>query len=199
MMTTQKSAHLAWCALVALALAKQDGSICSPAQENLFLCRWLATALKQRRFPREVTPDIRWLLQEGRQLGVRAKLTDRLRYLWHACSGELLKQDALFRLTFAVETAKSLQWVCQLLSDREWTGRHAVTFNPTVNAICLLRASLTTAFDEKGNQITQLTARITGDIQGLETLFSQCGWRITCSPDTATSHLYSLDQFARPH
>ncbi len=67
---TEKSGHLAWCALVALALARQDGSVQSPAQENLFLTRWLATALKQRRFARVVSPDIEWLLKQGRQLGV---------------------------------------------------------------------------------------------------------------------------------
>ena len=87
MMTTQKSAHLAWCALVALALAKQDGSIRSPAQENLFLTRWLATELKQRRFPHEVVPDIQWLLQERGQLGIRTKLTD-------SCIGLMMKINA---------------------------------------------------------------------------------------------------------
>jgi hypothetical protein len=33
---TEKSAHLAWCALVALALARQNGDVVSPVQENLF-------------------------------------------------------------------------------------------------------------------------------------------------------------------
>ncbi|WP_143460347.1 DUF2913 family protein, partial [Klebsiella pneumoniae] len=56
MTLTEKSGHLAWCALVALALARQEGGVLSPAQENLFLIRWLATALKQRRFPREINP-----------------------------------------------------------------------------------------------------------------------------------------------
>jgi hypothetical protein len=55
---TEKSGHLAWCALVALAQARQDGGVISPAQENLFLIRWLATALKQQRFSRDVTPDV---------------------------------------------------------------------------------------------------------------------------------------------
>lgn len=55
---TDKAGHLAWCALVALGMARQDGTLTSPAQENLSLTRWQATALKQRRFPRDVTPDI---------------------------------------------------------------------------------------------------------------------------------------------
>lgn len=75
---TEKSGHLAWCALVALALARQNGDALSPAQENLFLTRWLAAALKQRRFSRDVAPDIEWLLKQGRQLGVSAKLASKL-------------------------------------------------------------------------------------------------------------------------
>ena len=76
---TEKSGHLAWCALVALALARQNGDALSPAQENLFLTRWLAAALKQRRFSRDVAPDIEWLLKQGRQLGVSAKLASKLK------------------------------------------------------------------------------------------------------------------------
>lgn len=47
---TEKSGHLAWCALVALALARQEGGVLSPAQENLFLIRWLATALETAKY-----------------------------------------------------------------------------------------------------------------------------------------------------
>lgn len=106
MTLTIKSGHLAWCALVALALARQNGDVLSPAQENLFLTRWLATALKQRRFSRDVAPDIEWLLKQGRQLGVSAKLASKLNYLWRSCTGELSEQNDLFRLTYALETAK---------------------------------------------------------------------------------------------
>lgn len=61
----------------------------SDAQANLFLTRWLATAQKQRRFPREIAPDIEWLLKKGRTLGVNAKLGNKLDYLWRSCTGEL--------------------------------------------------------------------------------------------------------------
>lgn len=88
-MLAEKSGHMARCALVALALARQDGSVQSPAQENLFLTRWLATLLKQRCFPRDVAPDIEWMLKQCRHLGVRAKLASKLDYLWRSCTGEL--------------------------------------------------------------------------------------------------------------
>lgn len=107
MTLTEKTGHLAWCALVALALARQEQGELSPAQENLFLTRWLAAALKQRRFSRDVAQDIGWLLNQGRLLGVRAKLADKLGYVWRSCSGELTEQNDMFRLTYALETAKT--------------------------------------------------------------------------------------------
>jgi hypothetical protein len=89
---TEKSGHLAWCALVALALARQDCGAFSPAQENLFLTRWLASALKQRRFSRDVAPDIEWLLKQGCQCeaGQQAELPC-------SCTGELSEQNDLVR------------------------------------------------------------------------------------------------------
>lgn len=98
MTLTEKSGHQAWCALVALALTRQDSGVLSPAQEDLFLTRFLATAVKQRRFSHDVTPDIEWLLKQGRQLGVGAKLVSKLDYLWRSCTGELSEQNELFRL-----------------------------------------------------------------------------------------------------
>ncbi|WP_310612281.1 DUF2913 family protein, partial [Acinetobacter baumannii] len=82
----------------------------SPVQENLFLTRWLATALKQRRFSRDVAPDIEWLLKQGRQLGVNAKLARKLNYLWRSSSGESSAQNDLSRSTHALETAKDMCW-----------------------------------------------------------------------------------------
>lgn len=186
---TEKSGHLAWCALVALALARQDGGVISPAQENLFLTRWLATALKQSRFPREVTPDIEWLLKQGRQYGVGAKLAGKLNYLWRSCTGALSEQNDLFRLTYALETAKDMHWAYRLLSDREWAGRHAPALNPDVNGIYVSRTSLDAAFDDNGWQVSPLMARLTGRVKGLEMLFNRCGWQMT---GEGQSGLYAL-------
>lgn len=178
MTLTQKSGHLAWCALAALALARKDGNVCSAAQENVFLTRWLATALKQHRFSREVAPDIEWLLKQGRQYGPGAKLAGKLDYLWRSCTGELSRQNDLFRLTYALEMAKDMGWAYQLFSDREWSGRHAAVLNAGVNGIYLSRSSLDAAFDDDGQQVAPVMVRLTGRVQGLETLLNRCGWQI---------------------
>ncbi|MES1770934.1 DUF2913 family protein [Escherichia coli] len=191
-MLTEKSGHMAWCAMVAMALARQDGRVHSPAQENLFLTRWLATALKQRRFPRDVAPDIEWMLKQGRQLGVRAKLASKLDYLWRSCTGELSEQNDLFRLTYALETAKDMCWSYRLLSDREWSGRHAAPLNVGVNGIYLSRTNLDAAFDDSGQQINLLTAYLTGNVAGIMKLFNRCGWQAEPESGASLPHQYSL-------
>ncbi|MGE0973318.1 DUF2913 family protein (plasmid) [Klebsiella sp. WOUb02] len=183
MTQTEKTGHLAWCALVALGFARRDGTLTSPAQENLFLTRWLATALKQRRFSRDVTPDIEWLLKQGRLYGVRANLPGKLDYFWRACSSELTEQNDLFRLTYAVETAKEMQWQYRVLSDREWSGRHALPLSEAVNGVYLLCTNLDAAFDEDGNQTGPLMARITGSVEGMVALLSSCGWQAVAEND----------------
>lgn len=192
MKLTEKSGHLAWCALVALALARQNGDVLSPAQENLFLTRWLATALKQRRFSRDITPDIEWLLKQGRQLGVNAKLASKLNYLWRSCTGELSEQNDLFRLTHALETAKDMCWNYRLLSDWEWSGRNAVTLNASVNGIYLSRSSLDAAFDDDGRQINPLVAHLTGNVEGLVELFIRSDWQVEPDHDAPRPYRYTL-------
>ncbi|ECF7068843.1 DUF2913 family protein [Salmonella enterica subsp. enterica] len=192
MTLTEKSGHLAWCALVALALVRQNGDVLSPAQENLFLTRWLATALKQRRFSRDVAPNIEWLLKQGHQLGVSAKLASKLNYLWRSCTGELSEQNDRFRLTYALETAKDMSWNYRLLSDREWSGRYALALNAGVNGIYLSRTNLDAAFDDSGRQINPLTARLSGNVAGVMKLFDRCGWQAEPDPGASLPHQYSL-------
>jgi hypothetical protein len=189
---TEKSGHLAWCALVALALARQNGDVLSPAQENIFLTRWLATALKQRRFTREINPDIEWLLKQGRQLGISAKLASKLDYLWRSCTGELSEQNDLFRLTYALETAKDMHWNYRLLNDREWSGRYAVSLNSAVNGIYLSRTNLDAAFDDSGRQINPLQMRLTGNVAGVIKLFNRCGWQAESAHDVSLPHQFAL-------
>ena len=169
--------HLAWCGLIALHIARRDGIATSPAQDNLFLTRWLATAEKQRRFPRELAGDIRWLLKEGREKGLRADLSGKLAYLWRAGNGNLLAQNDLFRLQHALHAVKLTGWIYMVLAGSEWSGRHQVRLSPSVSGIYLSRSALDNGFDEHGRQRIPLHARITGDLGALDKLLQRSGWR----------------------
>lgn len=189
---TQRSGHLAWCALVALQLARHDGKVQSEAQENLFLTRWLADAQKQRRFSRDVAFDIDWLLKQGRQLGIAARLREKLDYLWQSCTGVLTEQSDMFRFTYALETAKSMGWQYHLLSDREWSGKRALRVSSDVNAVCVSRTSLDAAFDDDGGQIRPLMVRLSGSITGFHQLLDRCSWSVIPAGSDDISGLYTF-------
>lgn len=174
---TARTSHMAWCALIALHTARQDGHAHSEAQQNLFITRWLAEAQRTRRFPREVARDIAWLLKQGRTLGVRAKLPFKLDFLWQATTGSLEAQPDLYRLSHALDTAREYHWLYQVLSDEQWQGRKRLTLNPDVNGIYLLKSSLDAAFNEAGKQCAPVRVRITGNVSGFQALLENCGWQ----------------------
>ncbi|EGO3302085.1 DUF2913 family protein [Salmonella enterica] len=178
-----RSAHLAWCALIALHLARQDGHIHSESQENLFLVRWLAGAEKQRRFSRDVAADISWLLKQGRLYGVNARLRSKLEFLWRAGSGDILEQTDMFRLTWALDTLKGYSWGYHVLSDTEWSGRRRIRLSPDVNALSILQSSLARAFADDGSLLHPVRVKVNGNAAALEALLSSCGWRLQQTDD----------------
>lgn len=182
--------HLAWCGLIALNMARKAGTVSSPAQENLFLCRWLATAEKKRLFRRELANDIRWLLKEGREKGLRADLPGKMEYLWRASSGDLLEQNDLFRLQHVMHAIKMAGINYGVLNESEWEGRHAVRLSPKIPGLYLRRIELDNGFDENGYQIQQLSIRITADLEAVDALFLRAGWKR--EPDNATPLLHYL-------
>ncbi|ECN9267099.1 DUF2913 family protein [Salmonella enterica subsp. enterica serovar Typhimurium] len=178
-----RSAHLAWCALIALHLARLDGHVHSETQENLFLVRWLAGAEKQRRFSRDVASDIRWLLKEGRSLGIRARLRSKLEFLWRAGNGDILAQTDMFRLTWGLEILKGYRWGYHVLSDSDWSGRRRMRISPDVNAVSLLQSSLERAFAEDGSQLRPVRVKVNGNVAALEALLTSCGWQLQQADD----------------
>ena len=156
---------LAFAALVALKLAQWDGKAARNAQsENLFLLRWLQTALKQKRFHRCVVHDFEWLINLGQQRLVTSKLKSRLEYLWRSCCCDIASQSDLFRLTYATELLKDLGWDSVVLSDDRW--QKLIMKKPIVTAIptfYVTASALTTGFSDGGKQIDSVAFWVLGD------------------------------------
>ncbi|MFJ5984056.1 DUF2913 family protein [Enterobacter cancerogenus] len=175
-----------------MQLARQNGLISSESQENLFITRWFSLAKKQRRFSRDLATDIDWILNQGRSLGMRARLKQKLDYIWRSCNGELLEQNDMFRLTYAMELLMEHAWVYQALSDTDWTGRHRIQISESVNSICLLKSALDIAFNDEGKQILLVPARISGQIEALNELLKSCGWIALPEKDACLPHQFTL-------
>jgi hypothetical protein len=195
--TVADLAHFAWCALVGLRLAQQDGQALSPLTKHTFLLRWLATAQKQRRFPRSVALDIESLVRLGRQKGPGACLHERLEYLWQTCCGELSQQSDLLRLTQAIETLKSQGWINAVVADDEWAPEALYAGYADVAALLVRKSDLQRHFTEEAQQSAPVDFIVVGDSRRVGDVFDaralrymlreqHTGWCIlTLVPSTA--------------
>ncbi|MGL5385298.1 MAG: DUF2913 family protein [Serratia sp. (in: enterobacteria)] len=190
--TTSALSHLAFCALTALGLARQDGIAGTPYAENLFLIRWLATAQKQKRFPKSVAVDISWLLERGRKHGPAGKLRQHLDYLWRSCSGNLSAQSDLFRLTYASETLKDQGWDNDVMDAREWKSGVALT--PSLNnGFYVEKTVLNAAFSQDGRHLHPVPFRIIGDIVTFIHVMTEYGLNARIVDSTRDHHTVVLE------
>lgn len=178
---TSELANLAWCILVAVRLAQQDGKAQSDLQQHLFIMRWLTTAQKQKRFPKNIAPDINWLLAQGKRYGFAANLVRKVEYIYRSSAGELAVQSTLFRFTYFIETLKTMGWLDFLLSPKDWAAHWKAS--ETASAVYTPKAELHPSFDERGTLLKPLQIRFTGDISGVFALLEQCHLSIERYPD----------------
>ncbi|HHR6046510.1 TPA: DUF2913 family protein [Providencia alcalifaciens] len=183
---------LAFAALVALKLAQWDGKAARNAQsENLFLLRWLQTALKQKRFHRCVVHDFEWLINLGQQRLMTSKLKSRLEYLWRSCCCDIASQSDLFRLTYATELLKDLGWDSVVLSDDRW--QKLIAKKPSVTATPIFyvtQSALTVGFSDEGKQINSVNFWVLGDKEQFNEAIKQhhlCGQFDYLSPQYTLS------------
>lgn len=169
--TVTALAHFAWCALVALRTAQQDGQALSPLSTHAFLLRWLTVAYKQKRFPRAIASDIESLVLLGRNKGLAASLSSRLEFLWSSCSGPVSAQSDLYRLTYAIEQLKSHGWINAVVSDREW-GTEALTEEyRDIDALLVRKSALTDGFSNEGKLVAPVEFQVTGNLSACVAVF----------------------------
>lgn len=170
--TVTALAHFAWCALVALRTAQQDGQALSPLSMHAFLLRWLTVAYKQKRFSRAIASDIESLVVLGRQKGLAASLFSRLEYLWSSCTGPVPAQSDLYRLTYAIEQLKSQGWVNAAVSDEDWDNDALLVqeYSDT-NALLVRKSALTCGFSEEGKLVAPVEFLVTGNLSACTEVF----------------------------
>jgi hypothetical protein len=190
--TVAELAHLAWCALVSLRLAQRDSQALSPLMEHTFLLRWLATAQKQRRFPRTVAPDIESLLKLGRQKGLTAGLHQKLKYLWESCSSPVKQQSDLFRLTYAIEALKAQGWFNAAVADDEWDIPALLADYEGVSALLVKKSDLVQYFADDGQLTHAVTFVVKGTLNTVAVAFSLQAFRYSTSTATDDHALLTL-------
>ncbi|MGC6031163.1 DUF2913 family protein [Enterobacter kobei] len=178
---TEELAHLAWCILTAVGLARQEGRALSALQTHMFIMQWLLAAQKRKLFPRTLASDIIWLQEQGKRYGASARLYSKVEYIWLASSGELTQQSTLFRFTYMIDTLRTMGWVDWLVSAKEWEEKAKLAGN--VCAIYTPKDELHQVFTDRGELIKPMELRLTGDISGIPALLAQCNLHAERLPD----------------
>lgn len=165
-------AHLAWCALIAVKFAQQQGKAQSELEQHLFIMKWLTTAQKRRLFPKSVAEDITWLLKQGKRYGFGVSLLKKIDYIYRSSVGTLANQSVLFRFTYFIETLKTIGWHDYLLTPKDWESGWICS--ETTKAVYTPKAQLHPAFDDIGALIQPLPIRFTGDVSNIFALMKEC-------------------------
>ncbi|HIE4239711.1 TPA: DUF2913 family protein [Serratia marcescens] len=161
--TVAELTHFAWCALIALRTAQQDGQALSSLTAHTFLLRWLAVAQKQKRFPRSIASDIEGLLVLGRKKGLAASLPRRLEALWTSSTKPVSVQSDLYRLTYAIDQMKSQGWVNEAVSDDDWDGEALAEEYCDTAALLVKKSTLARGFSNAGKLIAPVEFLVVGD------------------------------------
>lgn len=175
-------AHLAWCIMVAVTLARREGKIQSQQQTHMFIMQWLSAAQKRKLFPKSLAQDIIWLQEQGKRNGPAARLYSKIEYIWLASSGELASQSTLFRFTCMIDALRAMGWQDYLLSDTDW--QNGWISGSGIPAVYTQKSGLHSSFTESGVLIQPLEIRLTGEPDGIFPLLEQC--RLIVEPHHAS-------------
>lgn len=165
-------AHLAWCLMVAVKIAKQDGIATTKANEHMFIMRWLSNAQKRKLFPKSVAPDILWLQAQGKKHSITANLLGKAEYIWKSATGSLKEQNDLFRLTYFIEVLKDKGWEDVRMSPAEW---EADNYSYTSTSQVYIRmVDVARCFDENNMLSSPMELRFTGSAEDVFQALTEC-------------------------
>lgn len=161
-------AHLIFCTLTALYLARQEHGIDTPYAENIFLLRWLKLVQKQKRFAKTMVPNIDLLIRLGQKQGITGGLRSALEELWReSCPHDLL------RLTQAIEALITAGWENATVTDEKWDAGGNMRESSDNPAFFVCRSGLEKGFAENGELIHPVDFVVYGDTTLFIDAFSQ--------------------------
>lgn len=178
-----------WSALVAIKIAEQDDKISSPFTEHMFIMNWLSEAQKKKLFSKEVAADIDWLISEGRNKGVNARLKFKIECLRTACGKDNKPKSALLRFASIFELLDVNGWECYLATAPEWKKISKSEIKTHGNFIYVQERKIRESFGKDGGLLCQLKLRVSGDVETAENIFRDNALNVEIQ------HIEDLNQF----
>ncbi|MGR7271245.1 DUF2913 family protein [Klebsiella aerogenes] len=161
-------AHLSWCILIAVKLARQEGRIITPSHEHMFIMQWLTNAQKYKLFPRAFAQDIMWFQGLGKRYGLKAHLYKKAEAVLVTQSLGTEHQSYLFRFTQFFEELKQSGWSGYVLPDTPESSQRGI--GEIASVIYVKQSALVESFNDRGALITPLNFKVKGNIAQIQSL-----------------------------
>ncbi|EJA9211352.1 TPA: DUF2913 family protein [Klebsiella pneumoniae] len=161
-------AHLSWCILIAVKLARQEGRIITPSHEHMFIMQWLTNAQKYKLFPRAFAQDIMWFQGLGKRYGLKAHLYKKAEAVLVTQSLGTEHQSYLFRFTQFFEELKQSGWSGYVLPDTPESSERGI--GEIASVIYVKQSALVESFNDRGALITPLNFKVKGNIAQIQSL-----------------------------
>ncbi|MBS7522446.1 DUF2913 family protein [Serratia ureilytica] len=161
-------AHLSWCIIIAVKLARQEGRIITPSHEHMFIMQWLANAQKYKLFPRTFAQDILWFQGLGKRYGLKANLYKKAEAVLTTQSLETEYQSYLFRFTQFFEELKQFGWSGYVLPDTPENSQRGI--GESTSVIYVKQSALVESFDNRGSLIIPLNFKVKGNVAQIQSL-----------------------------
>ncbi|MGR7043450.1 DUF2913 family protein [Klebsiella aerogenes] len=161
-------AHLSWCILIAVKLARQEGRIITPSHEHMFIMQWLMNAQKYKLFPRTFAQDIMWFQGLGKRYGLKAHLYKKAEAVLVTQSLGTEHQSYLFRFTQFFEELKQSGWSGYVLPDTQESSQRGG--GEIASVIYVKQSALVESFNDRGALITPLNFKVKGNIAQIQSL-----------------------------
>ncbi|HCD9613240.1 DUF2913 family protein [Klebsiella aerogenes] len=161
-------AHLSWCILIAVKLARQEGRIITPSHEHMFIMQWLTNAQKYKLFPRAFAQDIMWFQGLGKRYGLKAHLYKKAEAVLVTQSLGTEHPSYLFRFTQFFEELKQSGWSGYVLPDTPESSQRGI--GEIASVIYVKQSALVESFNDRGALITSLNFKVKGNIEQIQSL-----------------------------
>lgn len=161
-------AHLSWCILIAVKLARQEGRIITSSHEHMFIMQWLTNAQKYKLFPRTYAQDIMWFQGIGKRYGLKAHLYKKAESVLVTQSLGTEHQSYLFRFTQFFEELKQSGWSGYVLPDTPESSQKGIA--EIASVIYVKQSALVESFNDHGALITPLNFKVKGNIAQIQSL-----------------------------
>lgn len=184
---TSDHANLAYCFLIAISMRKKESRHLYMLQEDVFINKWITNAIKNKLFPDILATELLLLQNISHKGGSSGHVKDVMLKFWTFMNDCVLKQNDLFRLSYACEELRYKGWVSKRLPLIDWCH---CSLPVDINTFATIRENAKEMFDKDGEIYRPVKIKCSGNIHAAINIFEYYNFKyIKCVESPSSSEI----------